>query len=91
MNQHLDENVYNFVVKAKTMQLERIKGLKIILIAYLSTNQNPKALFEAQQGSNVEATRQVTEIKSAKYLYAEKTSVSKSGMLKDPENGKGNK
>ena len=47
LNQHLDENVSNFIVEAEPMEFEMDQMLGNNFIAYLSTDQNPKELFEA--------------------------------------------
>ena len=80
LNQHLDENVSNFIVEAEPMEFEMDQMLGNNFISYLSTDQNPKELFEAQSGSNAEATRQVIEANAAEYSFAEKTSTCESGM-----------
>ena len=88
MNQHFDENVSNFIVEAEPTEFEMDQMLGNNFIAYLSTDQNPKELFEAQSGSNAEATRQVIEANADEYPFAEKTSTCESGMHEDSGNRK---
>ena len=88
LNQHLDENVSNFIVEAEPMEFEMDQMLGNNFIAYLSTDQNPKELFEADSGSNAEATRQVIKANAAEYPFADKTSTCESGMHEDSGNRK---